>query len=133
MILTAGYLPGLSPDEVEWQTLTFNRSGEQTEVSVPLLSDHQIKELSSNIKKASRHYLKALPVSEILITIDRAICQFLDRSNPYRQQAEKYLPRITGYDSEMVRLGLTGYLKTLSAVGTPPFSLRRFLEPKNTR
>ena len=89
MILTAGYLPGLSPDEVEWQTLTFNRGGEQTGVAVPLLSDHQIKELSSNIKKASRHYLKALPVSEILRTIDKAIGQFLDRSDPYRQQAEK--------------------------------------------
>ena len=130
MILTAGYLPGLSPDEVEWQTLTFNRGGEQTEVSVPLLSDHQIKELSSNIKKASRHYLKALPVSEILRTIDRAICQFLDRSNPYRQQAEKYLPRITGYDSEMVRLGLTGYLKTFRQSELRRFLSEDFLNPK---
>ncbi len=73
MILTAGYLPGLSPDEVEWQTLTFNRGGEQTEVAVPLLGDHQINELFRNIKKTIRHYLKALPVSEILITIEKAI------------------------------------------------------------
>ncbi|MDQ7861273.1 acyl-CoA reductase [Peribacillus frigoritolerans] len=43
--------------------------------------------------------------------IDKAIDRLLDRRSPYRQKAEQLLPIITGYDEEIVRLGLTIYLK----------------------
>ena len=54
--------------------------------------------------------------------IDKATDRLLDRSSPYRQKAEKLLPIVTGYDGEMIRLGLTSYLKTFRK-----HELQRFL------
>ena len=122
MTLRAGYLPRINADDVEWQTLTYDRDGQTIEVSVPLLSDEQMKDLSERIKEASRQHLKSMAVSDITASIDAAIARLLDRNDTYRQQAEEYLPLITEYDAEMVRLGLTGYLKTFRQS-----ELRRFV------
>ncbi len=130
MTLKAGYLPGVSDDDIEWQTLSYNRDGQAIDVRVPLLSDEQMKHLSAHIKEKSRHYLKSLPVSDITAIIDTAITRLLDRNNAYRQQAEEYLPLITGYDAEMIRLGLTGYLKTFRQPELRRFIAEDFANPK---
>ena len=51
MALRAGYLPGINANDVEWQTLTYDRDGQAIEVSVPLLSDEQMKGLSGRIRQ----------------------------------------------------------------------------------
>ncbi len=130
MSLKAGYLPGLQDDDVEWQTLSYERDGTAIEVSVPLLSDRQMKALSGRIKQASQRHLKPMAVSDIAATIDTVIARLLDRSDPYREQAEEYLPKITGYDAEMVRLGLTGYLKTFRLSELNRFLAEDFVNPK---
>ena len=130
MALRAGYLPGINANDVEWQTLTYDRDGQAIEVSVPLLSDEQMKGLSGRIKEASRQHLKSMAVSDITATIDATIARLLDRNDTYRQQAEEYLPLITGYDAEMVRLGLTGYLKTFRQSELRRFVAEDFVNPK---
>ncbi|WP_234397018.1 acyl-CoA reductase [Bacillus massiliglaciei] len=63
------------------------------------------------VKKANTETLKSFSVVEIINIIDKAIDRLLDRSTSYRQKAEQLLPIITGYDEEVIRLGLTSYLK----------------------
>ncbi|MDP1566508.1 MAG: acyl-CoA reductase, partial [Polaromonas sp.] len=109
---TAGYLPGLHTGEVAWQILTFESRGGAVEVAVPVLSEAQIVALTQRVRSASRSYLKSLTIAQIVDTIDKAIHRLLDPQDPWRRKADSVLPRVTGYDAEMVRLGLSGYLKT---------------------
>ncbi|MEL7564277.1 MAG: acyl-CoA reductase [Dehalobacterium sp.] len=108
----AGYLPVGFQEKPEWQTLIFQKSKGTLEIRLPILSEEQISALAEMVKKNSRAVLKSFTVNQIINIIDQAIAKFLDRSSPYRQRAEKLLPIITGYDEEVIRLGLTSYLKT---------------------
>ena len=108
----AGYLPGLQAEEVQWQTLLFTGAGQTLEVAAPVLSDEQITALTARVREASRSCLKSLNVARIVSIVDRAIARLLNPQDPYRQKADALLPLVTGYHPEMVRLGLTGYLKT---------------------
>jgi len=130
MIERAGYLPGLQPDDVEWQTLRFGPDDARLEIAVPVLSDTQMKALASRVRDASRRHLKILPVARIVDIIDRAIARMLDRDDPYRRKAEAMLPVVTGYDAEMIRLGLTGYLKTFRRQGLNAFLSEDFPNPQ---
>jgi hypothetical protein len=129
MMERAGYLPGLDPEDVEWQTLTFDRADAPLEIAVPVLSDAQMQNLAARVRVASRERLKPLPVAQITDIIDRAIARLLDRTDPYRRKMEELLPVITGYDSEMVRLGLTEYLKTFRKPQLTRFLAEDFTNP----
>ncbi len=126
----AGYLPGLAAQEVEWRTLRFGRAGEALEIAVPALSDAQMKALAARVRDAAGRHLKTLPVGRIVDIIDHAIARLLDRQDPYRRKAEALLPVITGYDAEMVRLGLTGYLKTFRKPELRKFLAEDFANPQ---
>jgi hypothetical protein len=126
----AGYLPGLAPDEVAWQALTFRRGNDEVEIAVPALTEAQIGFVVTRVREASRVYLKTLPVSRIVETIDRAIARLLDRGDPWRRKAEELLPLVTGYDAEMIRLGLTGYLKTFRRPELRKFLAEDFANPQ---
>ena len=82
------------------------------------------------MKQASQSYLKNVPVSHVVDIIDTVISSLLDRSNPYRQQAEHLLPKITGYDPQMIHLGLTNYLKIFRKAELNRFLLEDFSNPK---
>lgn len=119
----AGYLPGcLSPEGVQWRTLSFGHHGQHLDVDVPDLNPAQITLLSAHLRDHARAYLKTLSVAKIVAIIDEAIARLLDRNHPLRRKAEMLLPIVTGYDAEMIRLGLTGYLKTFRQP-----QLKRFL------
>jgi hypothetical protein len=109
---TAAYLPGLKAEDVAWQTLAFVGPSSRVEVAVPVLSEAQIVALAQRVRSASQHYLKSLTVAQIVDTIDSAVHRLLDPQDPWRRKADSLLPLVTGYDPEMVRLGLTAYLKT---------------------
>lgn len=125
----AGHLPGLSADAVDWRTLTFRRGAETLDVAVPVLSEAQVAELATRVRANARAYLKSRTVAEIAATIDRAVARLLDRGDPWRQKAERLLPLVTGYDAEMVRLGLTGYLKTFRGPELRKFLAEDFANP----
>ena len=118
----AGYLPGLTRTDVQWQTLAFDAGATRLDVSVPVLGAQQMRALAQRVKQAGRAHLKTMGVSEIAGVIDRAIARLLDPADPYRQQCDQLLPIVTGYDPEMVRLGLTSFFKTFRAP-----QLQRFL------
>ncbi|MFD2777346.1 acyl-CoA reductase [Ornithinibacillus salinisoli] len=108
----AGYLPQVEDEDIEYKTLTFHGNDETVHVKVPMLTNQQMNKVTDKVKTASKEVLKSRTVSEMVTIIDKAIEQLIDRKNPYRQKAEKLLPIVTGYDQELVRLGLTSYLKT---------------------
>ncbi len=126
----AGYLPGLSTGEVGWETLRFGRAGGVLEVDVPVLSDEQMAALAARVREAGRRHLKLLPITRIVDIVDRAVARLLDRDDPYRRKAETLLPLITGYDGEMVRLGLTEYLKTFRKPQLTKFLAEDFANPQ---
>jgi acyl-CoA reductase-like NAD-dependent aldehyde dehydrogenase len=126
----AGYLPGLSQDDVAWRTLTFGSATARVEVQAPVLSAQQMTALSQRVKAASRHNLKPMTVSQIIAVIDRAIARLLDPADPYRAEMQRLLPTVTGYDAEMVRLGLNAFLQTFRAQQLHRFVAEDFANPK---
>ncbi len=128
--IRAGYLPGLGDDEVQWQTLDFkSRDGQVLQVSVPLLTAPQMQALACRVRKAAAIHLRPMPVAEIIDAVDRAMARLLDRNDIYRQQAEAWLPVVSGYDTDMVRLGLTGFFKTFRAAQLKRFVAEDFANP----
>ncbi len=126
----AGYLPGLARADVQWHTLAFASASGRVEVEVPVLDAQQMTALARRVKAASRLHLKTMTVSQIVDVIDRAVARLLDPADRYRQQADRLLPLITGYDAEMVRLGLTAFLKTFRAPQLQRFVAEDFANPK---
>ncbi|MEM1504950.1 acyl-CoA reductase [Domibacillus sp. 8LH] len=125
----AGYLPDIGETTLEMKVLTFSKKGETVEAEIPLLTKEQINKVIEKVKKASEEVLKSFSVSDMICIIDRAIEQLLDRQSPYRQKAEKLLPIVTGYDEEIIRLGLTSYLKTFRKKGLQRFLAEDFGNP----
>jgi hypothetical protein len=125
----AGYLPGLDPDAVQWSPQSYGPADAPLSVLLPVLEDTQITDVARHVRYNSQTHLKALPVGQIVDAIDRAVARLLDCEDPYRRRMDALLPVITGYDREMVRLGLTGYLKTFRKPQLQRFLAEDFANP----
>lgn len=131
MKAVAGYLPkGFQPADVHWRTLRFCHHDQQLDVDVPELNASQIAKLSSHLRRHTRDYLQTLNVAKIIAIVDEAVAQLLDRRHPLRMKAETLLPIVTGYDIEMIRSGLTGYLKTFRQPQLKRFLAEDFADPQ---
>jgi len=128
--LRAGYLPGIPEQDVIWEDLTLGRAGEAVLVQVPRLQPHQWTALAAHVRQAARVHLKRLPVSTLVAAIDRAVLRWLDPADPMRQLAQRILPRVTGWDAEMIRLGLNATFKTYRAAQLHRFLAEDFDNPK---
>ena len=126
----AGHLPGLAPDQVRWQTLRYAAQGGQLDVEVPLLTDAQMQVLAAQVRRAAQARLQPMPVDAVIAVIDRAVTRLLDAQDPVRREADALLPIVTGFDPEMVRLGLTAYLQTFRAPQLQRFVAQDFANPK---
>ena len=127
--IRAGYLPGIKDEDVQWQVLPFEEGCVRLEVSVPVLGSAQMQRLAQHVRAAADKHLRTMPVAEIIDAIDRAIARLLDRNDIYRQQAEAWLPVVSSYDADMVRLGLTGFFKTFRAPQLRRFVAEDFANP----
>ena len=127
---TAGHLPGLAAADVAWHTLSFGEGARALQVRVPVLQPAQLQALAQRVKEAGARHLKRLPVSRIVQIVDEAVARLLDPRDPYRQEAERLLPVVSGYDAEMVRLGLNGFLHTFRAPQLHRFVAEDFANPK---
>lgn len=127
---TAGYLPGVRTEDVAWHTLAFGAPGHELQVRLPVLQPQQLAALARRVQEASARELKPLPVSRIIEMIDQAVARLLDPADPVRREAERLLPAVCGYDAEMVRLGLTGFLQTFRAPQLHRFVAEDFANPK---
>lgn len=130
MKITAGYLPGLNAADLSWHTLGFGEGAQRVDVAVPQLSPAQLGALARHVRTSGGAQLKAMPLSQIIAAIDRAIERLLNPADPCRLELELLLPRITGFDAEMVRLGLNAYLKTFRAPQLQRFVAEDFANPK---
>jgi hypothetical protein len=126
----AGWLPGLASSAVRWHTLAFGSGAARVEVDVPQLDAAQMQALARRVKQAAREQLKTLTVSQVVEIVDRAIARLLDPADPVRREAERLLPAVSGYDAEMVRLGLSAYLKNFRAPQLHRFVAEDFANPK---
>lgn len=123
---TAGHLPGIAAGEAAWHTLSFGTLA----VRVPVLTPAQLHALSARVKQAAERHLQPLPVSEIVRIVDAAVARLLDPRDPCRQEAERLLPAVSGYDAEMVKLGLNGFLQAFRAPQLHRFLAEDFPNPK---
>lgn len=130
MKINATYLPGLRTEEIPWHTLGFGEGTQHVDVTVPQLTPAQLAALAAHVRERGGAQLKAMPVSQIIAAIDRAIERLLNPAEPARVELELLLPRITGFDAEMVRLGLNAYLKTFRAPQLQRFVAEDFANPK---
>ncbi|WP_332826470.1 acyl-CoA reductase [Ramlibacter sp.] len=126
----AGHLPGLAESDVQWHTLAFGDGAQRIEVSVPALQPQQLRALAQRVRAAARRELRSMRVSDIIAIVDAAIHRLLDPSDPYRLEALRLLPAVSGYDAEMVRLGLDGYLQRFRAPQLHRFLAEDFANPK---
>ena len=126
----AGHLPGLAPDEVHWSTLRYAAHGGHLDVEVPLLTDAQMQALAAHVRLAAQARLQPMTVDAVIGVIDRAVARLLDEKDPVRREADALLPIVTGFDAEMVRLGLTAYLLTFRAPQLQRFVAQDFSNPK---
>ena len=124
-----GYLPGLDPDALNWEALAFDRVDESMPILAPVLGAVEIATVTDVVRSNARARLKAMPTGRVVDAIDSAVARLLDRAHPARRKLESLLPRITGYDAHMVRLGLTGYLKTFRKPELQRFLAEDFPNP----
>lgn len=124
------HLPGLASRDIEWRVLRFAAHGRALDVEVPLLTDAQMKTLADHVRRAARERLQPMPVDAIIDLIDRAVARLLDTRDPLRCLADDMLPTVTGFDEEMVRLGLTASLQTFRAPQLQRFVAQDFANPK---
>ena len=125
----ACHLPGLDPTTLDWETLLFDKSGWDLKIDVPVITGPDVQSLAEHIRRHTRQTLATYPVRRIVEIIDKAIARLLDRDDPYRRRMEEVLPAITGYDREMLRLGLTQYLKSFRKPELQRFLAEDFPNP----
>ena len=129
-VFKAGYLPGLEDTDVAWHRLALGHPTTPVWVDVPQLNPAQMTALARRVRHASHTHLKCMAVSDIVHVLDTAIARLLDPQDIYRQQLERLLPQVTGFDAEMVRLNLNAYLQTFRALQLQRFVVEDFANPK---
>ncbi len=110
--ILAARLPGMNADALGHVTQTYGPADAPVSIALPKLDAAAIAAVAASVKTATRRTLKTYPVARIVDTLDAAIARLLDRAHPIRRQMDRLLPRLTGYDADMVGLGLTRYLMT---------------------
>jgi hypothetical protein len=87
-------------------------------------------QLAQRVRRAAREVLQPLPVDALVGIIDRAVARLLDAADPARRDLDALLPVVSGFDAEMVRLGLNAYLQTFRAPQLQRFVAQDFSNPK---
>src|SRR5699024_1550695 len=111
MEIKAGFIPFLPDEEISYERFTVGEEGKDT-LLVPELTTEQLQYTAEQVRENTQKVLKKYTLTEIINVIDQAIHLMLNRTSGLRQQAEVWLPKITGYDEEIIRLSFTTFLKT---------------------
>ena len=126
----AGHLPGVDAADVRWQVLPFTAHGRELRVEMPVLTGTQVQALARSVRAAARERLQAMPVDGVIDVIDAVVSRLLDPTDRRRQELDALLPLVTGFDAELVRLGLTTYLQGFRAPQLRRFVAQDFANPK---
>lgn len=122
----AGHVPPAFAQAVQWRAMDIGG----VPIELPWLPPEAMAGLASHVRQAARAQLATLRVSDIIELIDRATARLLDVADPLRREADALLPQVTGFDAEMVKLGLTGYLRAFRAPQLHRFVAEDFANPK---
>ncbi|GAB3066752.1 acyl-CoA reductase [Virgibacillus ainsalahensis] len=120
------------PETIQLTSFTtreFESGEEKLILKYPDLSGEDIQFISKTIKKNQKIYLKDLKIAEVIDIVDTAVQKWLDPDYHLRKFAEKWLPVVTGYDSEMIRLELKRFLRTFRKKELLRFILEEFDDP----
>ena len=132
----AGHVPGLPPEALRYETLSFGGAASSIgddrslSIDVPALDAAQMSAVAAHVRASARVTLRSMPVSQIIERIDRAVLRLLDPADTHRRDLDRLLPAVTGYDAEMIRLGLNGYLQAFRATELHRFVAEDFANPK---
>jgi hypothetical protein len=126
----AGHLPSVDAGTVHWHALPFTAHGRELRVEVPLLTDAQMQALARSVRAAARERLQPMAVDAVIDLLGAAVARLLDPADPHRRELDDLLPLVTGFDAEMVRLGLTSYLQSFRAPQLRRFVAEDFPNPK---
>ena len=88
---TAGYVPGISHEELAWHTLEYRENDSRLEVKVPILTQAQMLTVTQSVKNACNAQIKTMDVSEIVRAIDQAILRLLDVNNEDRKHTNIWI------------------------------------------
>lgn len=113
--LRLGHLPGLADTDVAWQDLPDTALPEGWRLQVPALTPQQLQALCEHLRGPGRLALRALPVQTIVQVIDATIHVLLDAESEEHRTLLDWLPRVTGFSAEMVRINLNATLRTYRA------------------
>lgn len=126
---TAGYIPCSLPGEINTKTLSFSAHGQHVDINLPLLTPAQLDVVANHVRNAAQATLASMPVLVIVDAIDRTVTRMLDPSCPKRQEAERLLAIVSGFDPEMVRLGIQASLKSFRRPQLLRFLVEDFGDP----
>jgi hypothetical protein len=105
-----GWLPGVADSHIDgWRTHTFPGVDLQIARLTPAGLAAQVERISN----AREDYLVRQPVRRIVTLLDRVAGRWLDPASPYRREAERLLPQVTGYAEPAIRKGLAAHLASL--------------------
>ena len=113
--LQIGHLPGIDPASVQWQDLPGLDLEPDHRLQVPALTPEQLQALCEHLRGPGRQALRTLPVREIIDAIDATIHVLLETGSEAHQTLLHWLPRVTGFSAEMVRINLNATLRTYRA------------------
>jgi hypothetical protein len=113
--LTIGHLPGIDAAQLHWQDLPGLDLGPGHRLQVPVPTPEQLQVLCVHLRGPGRQALRALPVRGITQAIDATIHVLLDPASEEHQTLLDWLPRVTGFSAEMVRVNLNATLLTYRA------------------
>ncbi|WP_281887384.1 acyl-CoA reductase [Paenibacillus sp. YYML68] len=85
--------------------------GSSLVLQYPVLSPASMRELIAEVTERRRACLDSLRTERIVASIDAAVQRWLDPTYERRQLAEMWLPILTGYDAETVRLELKRFMR----------------------
>ena len=108
-----GYWPSsLDLGAIQWEHIRLGDSSTVPPLAVPKLTATQIQSCARYLKEQAQTVFAHYSVADIVTAIDACAQLMLNEQDPLRQQAEQALQRLTGYDTEMLRLGINACLRT---------------------
>ena len=113
--LHLGHLPGIDAAQLHWQDLPGLDLGPGHRLQVPVPTPEQLQALCAHLRGPGRQALRALRVQDIIEAIDATIHVLLDPASEEHRTLLDWLPRVTGFSAEMVRVNLNATLRTYRA------------------
>jgi Acyl-CoA reductase (LuxC) len=115
-IFKSGYLPPnwLKSQEfgdIQCEQIKFSRGNEIVIIEVPHLTLDQSNSLCQYLKIHGRRSMKKISVEQIQKAISNVILKLLNKDDPTRQLLDHIIPVITGFDSKMIELNISSYLR----------------------